>query len=224
MEYHILPLRPIHLPSLELYDQAFDFWRTSWLKTFGELEGLKHLPSDDFLRQNEVAIITHNAEIIALFAHSWFDLRLKATTEHTYFKHYPKECLKILAEQNMNRVMTMGWLAVAPAWRKSEKGPLVSETIIWQAYQRFVESDADTLIAYTRNDRKMNAVAYQYGSQCLRKGLSSHNVEVDLVFTRKEDVRPPSDLRIRATAERLWNSRIVHVSDRPSLQPQKIAA
>lgn len=222
LKYHVFPTNRISDSSLDFYNDVYAFWNASWSKTLGELDKLEKLHADEFLRQGEATVITLDKEIIGFFSFSWFDLRYEASLDHSYFRPYPRDCLDTLKARGLNKLMTMGWLTVSPPWRKSELGPLVCEALIWQGYKRFSQSESDVLVAYTRNDRKINKAAYLYGSRCLREKLTSHNVEVDLIWTLKEDVRNNPDPLIHKTAQRLWDTRSIH--DGANLNTERLAA
>ena len=119
--------------------------------------------------------------------------------------------------------MTMGYFSVAPKWRKSAVGKLVAETQCAMAYKRFLESDVDALIAFARNDRKVNDMGYMYGSRCLKADHQAHNVQVDVLYTLKNEVRNNPDPLIRKTIDRLWMERTIY-SDEFIRSLQKRAA
>lgn len=210
LKYHIFSGNPTGPEQVELYNSVYQFWHSVWSHTFSELDGLKELYSDDFVRQSEKTFLTYNGEIIAYFSHTWFNLDLLADQNHSYFVPYQKEYVDKMKEMGFKDVMVMGWLSVHPKWRKNSMGSLIAESILRQAYFRFLESESDALIAYTRNDRKINQLCYQYGSRCLKSNLRGHNVDIDLIYTLKDDVKDHSDELIRKTCNRLWQNKIIY--------------
>jgi len=208
----------------ELINDIYRFWHRQWIQTFQELKGLSKLYSDDFIRQSEISFITHQNRIVSFFAHAFFDLRLESHRQHSYFKSYPTQFLEHLESLNLNKVMTMGWLCVDPTWRKAAKGTFIAQLQAGMAYKRFEKSEADTLITFTRNDRKVNDLAYLYGSICFLPKWKEHNVEVDVVYTLKSSLKNNPDPLLHNTRERLWNERIIHADVQENFLKEKRTA
>jgi hypothetical protein len=205
---------PASSPEREFYNKVYDFWHEQWLATFKQLEGAEQLSSDDFFRQNEKMVLTFRGRIVSFLAFSFFDLRLKSHREHSYFHAYPPHVLDQLIEMGLPRVMTMGQFCVSPEWRKKNSGgQFLCHVQAYMAFRRFKHSEADTLITYTRNDRKVNDLAYMYGSKCLLAKWREHNVEVDIVYTLKEDLKEHVDPLTRETCQRLWNNQVYYMND-----------
>lgn len=210
-KYHVLPVASPQQPDLQhLQDDLYDFWHQQWLATFGELEDRRRLYSDDFLRQSESTFLTYQDKIVSYFSFSFFNLNLKSHRGHSYFKPYPPNAIDKLRQLGLSNVMTMGYLTVAPEWRKTVRGVLVAEILVGMAYKRFLQSNASTLIAYTRNDRKANELAYLYGSKCLFKDWKAHNVIVDVVYTLRNETNENPEPFLRAAIQDLWANRIIY--------------
>jgi hypothetical protein len=223
IEYHVVTSGFEPPENVSLYNALYSFWHEQWTKTLSELDGPTKLHADEFTRQGEKTFFTFNGEIIAAFCLSWFHLGLLSHREHSYFTSYPPETLEFLKAQGLERVMTMGWLCTSRSWRRSEMGSLITDSLVLLGYRRFLHSAADTLIAFTRNDRKINDLVYRNGSKCLRSGVSAHNVEVDIIYTLKKDVRESEDPVIRETVNRLWDQRIIHGPVAPMRHLRKVA-
>jgi|GEM_PF-4753258 len=203
--------------------RVYDFWHRIWLKTFDELNGEKQLYSDDFHRQDEITFLTYRGEVISYFSFSFFDLSLRSHAEHSYFKNYPADVLAKLNDMGLTRVMTMGWFAVSPEWRKSSRGKLIAEAQLAMGYKRYLESDCDALIAFARNNRKVNELCYMYGSRCIKADQIVHHVSVDFLYTLKNEVRSNPDPSIASVVDHLWANRIIHNST-PAKDSGKVAA
>lgn len=206
-----------------LQNRVYDFWHSIWLNTFDELNGEKQLYSDDFHRQDEITFLTFRGEVISYFGFSFFDLALRSHTGHSYFKNYPDDVLAKLNAMNLTRVMTMGYFAVAPEWRKSSRGTLIAEAQLAMGYKRFLESNSNALIAYARNNRKVNELCYMYGSRCIKADQLVHHVSVDFLYTLKNEVRSNPDPFIQKTVDDLWMNRIIHTSTNSTANTKKAA-
>lgn len=210
LEYHVFTTNHPALAERELFEKVYLFWHEQWSRTFSELVGLEKLYSDDFLRHQEKTFLTYRGEVVAYFGLNWYDLNLLSHRSHSYFKVYPVDALDFLHRQDLKRVMTMGFLCADSKWRRSQVGLLVADCIVSLAYRRFKYSEADTLISFTRNNRKIDEMGYRNGSRTLKAGVKQYNVDVDFIYTLKNEVRESEDLTLRRTVDRLWDSRILH--------------
>lgn len=193
--------------DVERLNEVYHFWHGIWDHTFKELGGRGLRGSDDFHRQDEIAVIYSEDQILGAIAFSFFDLKIASHRQHSYFQAYPAEILAQIEEQGLHRLMSIGFLSVDPQWRKSRADAFVSESLVGVACQRFLESNAQLAIASTRNDRKMNDLAYRHGAQCLKAGQSQHNVEVDFVCFRRDGVLQTSVPGIPEFIAGLWRNR-----------------
>lgn len=191
-----------------LYNRLYAFWHEIWHSTFRELQGKGIDDSDDFLRQDEICALVNAGDIMGSVSMHWFNLNLKSHMAHSYFNTYPEKVLAELGRLNLNTVMAMGQLAVAPQWRKGAVGPLVSEILFGAACRRFLESGAGAVITYTRNNRGTNNLCYRHGARCLAAKQKAHNVEVDFVTILREEARDTDLPEIPLQLERLWRARI----------------
>ncbi len=212
---------------LGLYSRAYEFWHSIWNATFTELNGHGLTNSDNFFRQDEICVLASDQGILGLFCFSWFDLFNKCHADHSYFQSYPEAVLRSLKQDGVEKVMTMGYLSVAPEWRKTSYAPFVSEILVAAACKRLVESDAQTLITFTRNNRKMNELGYRHGARCLLAKQTEHNVEVDFIGVFRDEVKPTTAEGIPALADRLWRTRTESFAAGPRMIPApryKVAA
>lgn len=201
--------------EFELFRQTYQFWHHIWDTTFKELKNKGLQDSDEFHRQKEICVLTsaHN-QVIGSFSFSWFDLRFQSHAQHSYFKLYPQPVMDYFAKNGLQKIMTMGYLCVHPEWRKSKLGPFVAEVLVGATCKRFLESDADVLITFTRNNRKMNELGYRHGARCVLGKQVGHNVEVDYIAWHREDVKPTSIPGLPPRIDKLWNSRIESFQER----------
>ncbi len=190
------------------YNKLYRSWDALWSKTYSELEGVQDLRSDDFERLNEVSGFYFKDEVIGVFCFNWYNLALPSHMKHSYFSAYPPEAIEKLKQMDAKIVMSMGNLAVLPDWRKRDSG-LISEAFVGLGCKRFLQSDADFLIAYTRNDRKVNELCYRHGAQCLVANHMEHNVSVDIIAISRKEVVIAQDKGVLDLVENLWGRREV---------------
>ncbi|MGE4130048.1 MAG: hypothetical protein AB7F86_00335 [Bdellovibrionales bacterium] len=210
LSYHIFTDRwQDHQEAVALYERVYDCWHTIWSQTFREIKGLEHLFSDEFDRQDEVTAIFEGNRVIGVFCYGWHNFQLRSHLNHSYFKAYPPETLAQLKELGAHLVMSMGNLAVVPEWRKVNNG-IIADGLIGLGCKRFLSSDCDHLIAYTRNDRKVNQLCYGHGAKCLKSGYSQHNVEVDIIAIDRKTAVLGKTAEVSQFVENLWERRVVH--------------
>ncbi|MGE0529175.1 MAG: hypothetical protein AB7G93_15790 [Bdellovibrionales bacterium] len=215
LPFATLDLFPTRWPAphaVPKYNETFQFWHTIWEQTFAELKNQRKLYSDDFFRMDEILALSSAGKVVGCFLFGWYDLRIDSHRYHSYFSAYPEELMHMLQSSTSGIVMSMGYLAVAPEWRKSKVGVLVSEALLGLACKRFIASGASHLIAYTRNDRKINDLCYRYGARCAYSNRREHNVSVDIVLMERPDVRFSQDKNVRTFVDELWLRRAYHVS------------
>lgn len=183
LEYHLFRPRRAHDPLLE---DAYEVWRDSWKAAFCELQGNVALHSDEFGRQDELAVVAVGGRCIAVTGLRWLDMALPRSREDSYFKNWPTEAMAALGRQP---VLVGSNTVVHPAWRRTSiEAPraqpgdpmrLVFATIALTV-RRFESSAARHLIALTRNDRAIDRVGAALGARRLAQ-IAMHGVETDVM-------------------------------------------
>ena len=206
-QFMLLPAKNPSPPFHSYHAKTYLFWRRVWEHTFKTVCGTEQLYSDDFIRQDEAAVIARGETVVGIFMFSWLNLNIKAHGDHSYFKSFPDPVLQRLREHK--QIMTMGYLSVDSSLRKTSSQPTsISALLLGLANRRFLDSDATALIAYTRNDRKTNELCYAHGAVPLVKNNVVHNIGSDIVLSRRENVIEHHDPAIAAEIKRLWRERI----------------
>jgi hypothetical protein len=204
LEYYLFNPRKTHDPLLE---QAYEVWREGWLATLFELDGTTKLYSDEFARQDEIAVMAFEGRCIAVTGLRWLDLSLPRSLEDSYFKHWPTEALHRVA----GRVVIVGSnTLVDPAWRgvrielpndETSEPVRLSFATIALTIRRFVASSADSLLALTRNDRAIDRTLSALGAKCLAR-TQLHGIETDVVCIERASATPEGPV-----VDDLWRRR-----------------
>ncbi|MEY2934803.1 MAG: hypothetical protein RL033_5552 [Pseudomonadota bacterium] len=167
LEYHLFNPRRARDPLL---DSAYQLWRDVWQSTWQEANVSTPMYSDEFTRQDEVAIMAMGGACIAVTCLRWLDLTQASAREDSYFKHWPEAAVEKLGRR---RVCIGSNTAIDPTWRRAlvEPRPGVPGDSVRLSYaslalsaRRFVTSSADCLIALTRNDRAIDRILLALGS------------------------------------------------------------
>jgi GNAT superfamily N-acetyltransferase len=202
---HVLFKARAPIPGLEReYELAYDFWLSMWRSTFREVGAAVELHSDVFLLHDEVSAILQGDRVVGLMLYDYRDLRVTAHRDLSNFSHYPPGTLEHLQSQGVHRVMLAGQLTVHPEWRRSRVGPFMSETLTSLAIKRFLSSHATAAIAFTRNDRNTQELAYRLGAMPLRKGHRAYGIASDVVAFYRDRVRESPTPQVACAVNRLW--------------------
>jgi hypothetical protein len=186
------------------YDQAYAFWLAMWRDTFASVEPTLTLHSDVFLRHREVSAIFLHGEPIGLIMYDFRDLNVRAHRDLSYFQHYPSEILEELQARGDGQVMLMGQLTVHPRWRRQSVGPFMSDALVGLSVQRFLASDASTMITFTRNDRGTQKLGYRFGASALKQGHQAHGIDSDVLAFYRDQVRDCPTPGMPDIISRLW--------------------
>jgi hypothetical protein len=204
LQYHLFRPRHTHDPLLE---EAYEVWRDAWKATLLELNGSVSLHSDEFGRQDELAVVAIGGRCIAVTGLRWLDMALPRSREDSYFKDWPPEAVAALGDDlslvGSNTVVHPAWrrtLIEAPASLPGDPMRLVFATIALTV-RRFVASSAQNLIALTRNDRAIDRVGAALGAQRLAQ-TRVHGIETDVMCLTRSNA-PAAN----AIVQSLWARR-----------------
>jgi hypothetical protein len=189
LEYHTFKARTSNHP---LFCSAYDLWRDEWRATFQELEGTTRIHSDEFLRQDEISVLSIGPQCIAVTGLRWLNLSLSAAREDSYFSPWPEDAMRqlgtVVVGISGNTTIRADWRGslVDPALpMPGETTPLALATMAL-ALRRFVHSPAEHVIAVARNDRAMNRVAASIGAQTIGQ-IKLHGIDSDLILISRSN-------------------------------------
>jgi hypothetical protein len=214
LTYHLLRPKAAGPADLALVGEAYRCWSEVWQEAFAELENRRDVPSDDFSRQDEVGALFHGYECIGLTFYRWLDLSSPISRADSYFSVWPEEVRDAACVQGSQICVSSNFTIGAP-WRRAG-GCALKDVLGALVVERFLLSDADTLVGTMRADRGMSKMTDRLGFKRLRGGVIHHGVEVDLVaFYRDGCVRAPNsetdEAIVRALTPKMAN---VHVGSR----------
>lgn len=166
----------------DLLFKAYKFWHSVWYTTYQELESCEKLYSDGFLDAKYIITVFENNECVGTSLLTQFDLSNLIHKEHSYFKAYSINSLEKLSKSFTN-VLSIGSVAIHPEYRKMN----LLELLIEESYKVFLRDNAQAMIAYTRNNRKVNDVSYKLGAFPIERDLINHNCKTDILYFDKEN-------------------------------------
>jgi hypothetical protein len=191
LSYHLLRPGHVGVAEVPLVGEAYRCWSEVWKEAFRELESRSELPSDDFTRQDEVGAIFHGYECVALSFFRWVDLGSPMIQDDSYFSVWPQSARDAARADGPFVCISSNFTLAAP-WRRAS-GCSLKDILAALVVERFLVSDAHSLVGTMRNDRRMNDLAYSVGLRPVLKGVIHHGVEVDLMLYRRGSCsRPPA--------------------------------
>ena len=160
-----------------LFQLAYSFWKKLWLETYRELVGLDKINSDSFLSSYRVVCVFNDIEVVAIGLIHNFDFSNPLQKELSYFNAFSDKSLDSIFSK-YKRISSIDNIAISPNYRK--KG--IVQLLFHEIYKIFIETSSDILVAYTRNNRSINKVAYDLGASSLDKNILNHAVKTDIIF------------------------------------------
>ncbi len=198
-------------PSTEiersLYERAYQAWQGIWQKTFQELEGRQTIFSDDFLKQDEIAVLMYKNEVIGTSCFKWADLRLRAHQNNSYFQPWPQSILDSLIKDGCWNVLVGSYFSIDPVWRKQATTLPLKDIFFGLVVERFINSNTSVMVGTMRNDKGMENVAYRFGAKPLASNVDFHNVKVDLVVFLGDKIQTSPLPEVEFAIKYLWKNR-----------------
>lgn len=201
--------------------QCYRLWQDVWSSTLRELDGLSHLHSDDFSRQDFFSTLWYGDEIAALCGFRFVDLQQSWGLADSWFAPWQQTLLCEIA-QTRPRAMVPSWLTAAPAFRKTAgyTGPNVTGLLSELISLHLLESDADVAFGTPRRDRSVHRWIARAGATCLAADVLHHGVPIDLVAFFPERLR---SIEFSNEVMTLWSERtdFRHRANQPELAMPK---
>lgn len=174
-----------------LYHKAFQLWYDVWSQTFRELDDSKHIPSDDFTRQDEILALFHKEQCVALICHRYVETDNPAIWYDSYFNPWPSHAKEAL--RTGKHLVIGSQISIHPDFRGRSHGMSLKELIVHCSLSHLAKKDVDAITGVMRADKAMHHLFYACGAQPLERGLVFHNVPVDLVafFPKTHPIQVP---------------------------------
>ncbi|HEY8261500.1 MAG TPA: hypothetical protein VIG55_09830 [Methylosinus sp.] len=205
-------LRVVSLPGanpdidqLSDYTSAYAMWKLVWLETFGELDGLDRIYSDDFSRQDEMLCIFRGAACLAMGALRRRDLSMPTVREDSYFKIWPPEAIDALSRNGCD-IIICSYLTVHPMARRKALGLPMKDIMSGLLLRRLLETGAAAMTGTMRADRGMHETTFRFGATLLVPDLMLHNAPVDLVAFFPQNVMD-GEAEVAEAVRYLWSSK-----------------
>jgi hypothetical protein len=185
--YRLLSPRAVGIGDVALVGEAYHCWSESWTATLQELDGVDHVPSDEFTRQDEIGAIFYGYECVALCCFRYVDLSSAMHRDDSYFRVWPLSARREACRQGQ-RLCIASHFTVAASWRRSALKSSLKGILTAVSLDRFASSSGDALVGVTRDDRGMSKATEGLGANILGKS-ELHGVPVSLIAFYKSSRR-----------------------------------
>jgi hypothetical protein len=209
LRYFQIPGSPfLGFSEKDLHDRAYQFWTDFW-KGVLQANGTDKKPNpDDFLRQHVVGVIEHRGAVVALHAHSFFDLSHLGPREHSYFsRFYTKEYLEALAAQNVHRVMSMEMYSVLPKWRSPQLGVSLASVMIALGIKLAQSWNVDAAIGVARVDAGVDKLVQEQGAVVLGPEIQIYNTPCKQIAFFPPAMRAHHKPEVSELVDHFWKNR-----------------
>jgi len=210
------PIFPNRSYTTEYSISGNSFGMAFWLVT----EAPHQVNSEDFSRQAYIGAFFAERRVIALHAHSFFDLSFASNREHSYFSRYftPK-AWEGLRQRQSRKVMTMEQFSVDPEWRFSQQGVSLAAVMSGLAMKIATAHPIDTILAVARADVGIAQLGWSQGAVSLDSGVRLHNTPCELLAFNPQTMQLPPGEEVRNLISNFWKKRIDLCSE-PKREPK----
>lgn len=217
LQYFLLPSAnpPAHLVAV--HNRVYTFWKSMWEKVMKDLKADASHLEEDFIRQDFIAAICSDQEVVAVHLYSFFALDSLAARDHRYLSgNYPKEFFEKVGKAGIRNVMSLEYLTVNPAWRKHSSKVHMGAALGALGLNVMCQYGIDAVIAPARRDHKIHEMAYAQGGDCIIPEVNVHGVSCDLIAIKRENIVCP-DKNVASLRDELWERRY-HFSSTESVK------
>jgi hypothetical protein len=200
-----------------IFNSVYDAWRASF-KEVVESAGGK-LDPDDFFRNDLVSAVLHKNEVVALSTMTMFDLRLRSSHEHHYIQALQAGTVQKLQADKLHRLISIEYLNVLPAWRKTHSQVRWTEVMIGLGLKVMDDSVADIIMGTPRTDVKVLDVCKNLEAIEVQEPINKMNYPCAVVIFHKNHARKFKDSTTGHYVETLYKNHLV-TGAQPFIHPQ----
>lgn len=211
LRYYVVPKEAFHSSGQEIVQTVYDSWYKVWKKVFSADNRDFEPNTDDFLRQDAIVAIFYDGptpQLVGFHLYSFFDLRWKLNSKHSYFHGIDPKSFELLQKKNLNHAMTMEYLTVLPEFRKQVSHIPWGEVIIALGLQFMKSTHGDMAFGTARCDVKVDEMAAKLGFENLQAAIQKYDYECAVIICPRQNIRPHPNFETNALIQQLWNERI----------------
>lgn len=226
-QYVILPARPGYdFQTRKLYNDAYDFWKHYWQRTF-KTKAPEFWDPLDFFRQNLVYCLFCDDVLIAQNLSTFVHAEDYITFDLPYFEGFRGEPAAVMKAEGAKRVMTLEYTAVHTGYGERRTGIRFAEVMNGLALNIFRDLNFDATTGTPRRLSGLSEVTANFGYRKIYDGYKKAGWELDVFVGFKGEIKEHPDPKYRSLIRQLWTDRIdysdLHLntsaSTIPSLSP-----
>lgn len=201
----------------EIYNKSFSFWKDQWGQIFEKAGDRRHLNVDNFLRQDVVASIVSERDIVGLICFSFFPVELISSFESTYLRQLPPEGLATLQQIKSGRLMTFEYLCVREKYRNKSLGVSIAEVLCHIGNLIMTEYGVMAAVGTAVRTNGMDVMAARFGFKPIAE-FKKFDLDCALVMNTPKTIRYDVSLRNHAFMKSLWKRRVVLEDENDSIR------
>ena len=208
-ELYLLPGRcPPNYNHIDLHNKVYGYWKSFWLETFANNKSNSQPSADVFYRQDTVAVLTYELDIIGTLFCSENNVASDVVSEIKYFNrpHIHEFCSRN-KNSGLSNIATYEMLTVNPKYRRRITGVPFGSILLGLIAECFKSMQADMMIGPVRLDNGVDKMVSDFGWELVSESYMMHETPVSLSVLFKSGVRPTEDQFIQKHISRLWNER-----------------
>lgn len=210
IEYLILPGKPpANFEYLDLYNEAYRFWRSFWGNVLDEVGGDRRtLRADEFFRQDLFSVLVAQGEIVGMHTYTVFDLNQVPTYDHSYINKYVHEHSQAkLRDMHVSRFMTIEYFSLKPGWRGPDVGVSMGRVLGLLSMRVGESLGLDGVLGAARVDVGAAHIADDIGMVTIQRGIEVFGKPTNIVLwkagTKSLAARAVNDL-----VDEFWEKRV----------------
>ena len=205
--YYLLSPHLVRSDYTPIFNKVYEAWKISFTEVVESAGGT--LDPDDFFRNDMVTAVTHNDEVVGLSTMTMFDLKLRSSHDHHYVRALEKSTVAKLENDGLNRLISIEYLNVLPAYRKSNSSVRWTEVLIGLGLKVMDDSVADIIMGTPRTDVKVINVCKNLEAIEIQEPILKMNYPCAVVIFPKNPKRKFADPITAQYVESLYRNRIV---------------
>lgn len=186
--------------------KAYECWKAVWSKALSEEMNVKErLYSDNFTRQELLAVVFYGDEPLCLATLNSFDLFSQKDLDDSYFKVWPEEVLAKI-QTHSNIVMASCHATVNFKFRKGQLGFSGIEFLCAMLVQYLKSTDINTIVCTPRREKRVQEACYRTGAVLHKEDLpyTIEGQRIDLITWHSWIDQDRWDEDIRELTHYVW--------------------
>lgn len=210
-DFHIFNGNRPPLTYRNLNERAYEFWKTTWKKTYEIFTwNPDSLYSDQWSRQENVGVLSYENEIVGTMFLTEVNIGTQMGRDDSILRMWSPGALQTLlsCKPYNDTVLVFNWFTLNPEWRKSKLHNVDAKFILCAMGLKFWEmSRIDILCGCPITMSNVNKMCYEYGAHVVEKDVEESGVKVDLIYWDKNQHKIINYPRNSDIIESIWKNK-----------------